>query len=266
MNKLFLKSNLSVTTRICLSGLLIALATILQKVIAINYIPVIPFLRISLGGPAVIIFASILLGPWCGLLVGAASDLLGYFIFDASGMGFFPQVTLIYALLGVVPYFIFSLFRLIKNKKAMAIIEGASLLAVLVGSSLFIILNDSMKLYGTTYELDLWVKIVVPVALFIMLTFVMIFTILFDKKLSKEENKLPLNGYQISLSLFVIELLVMVIFGTLMKGWAFGFATYPAILICQIITLFFNVPLNTVLISILMKATRNRFNNINKEI
>ena len=77
---------------------------------------------------------------------------------------------------------------------------------------------------------------------------------------------MPLNGYQISLSLFVIELLVMVIFGTLMKGWAFGFATYPAILICQIITLFFNLPLNTVLISILMKATRNRFNNINKEI
>ena len=266
MNKLFLKSNLSITTKICLSGLLIALATILQKVIAINYIPIVPFLRISLGGPAVIIFASILLGPWCGLLVGAASDLLGYFIFDASGMGFFPQVTFIYALLGVVPYFVFSLIKLIKNKKMMAIIEGSGLLAVLIATSLFVILNDSMKLYGTTYQFDLWVKIVIPVALAIMLAFVMVFTIIFDKKLSKDEKQLPLNGYQISFSLFIVEVLVMVLFGTLMKGWAFGFATYPAILICQIITLFFNVPLNTVLISILMKATRNRFNKNDKEI
>lgn len=265
MSKLFLKSNLSITAKICLAGLLIALTTILQKVIAINYIPVVPFLRISLGGPAVIIFSSILLGPWFGLLVGGASDILGYFTLDFSGMGFFPQVTAIYALLGFVPYFIFSFIRLIKNKKLMMIIEGAGLLAVFAVITIFVLMNDSMKLYGSTYEFGLLAKIIIPIALLVLLAFVMVFTIIFDKKLEKAETQIPLNAYQISFSLFIIELVVMVLFGTLMKGFAFGFETYPAILICQVITLFVNVPLNTVLVSLLMRVTRKRFiNNIDK--
>ena len=81
MNNTYLKNNLSIIQKITLSGLFIALITILQKVIAINYIAVVPFVRISFGGCALLIFASVFLGPWYGLLIGAASDILGYFIF-----------------------------------------------------------------------------------------------------------------------------------------------------------------------------------------
>ena len=59
-----IKSNLSQVQKITLAGILISLIIILQKVLAINYIPVVPFLRISLGGCALLIFASIFLGPW----------------------------------------------------------------------------------------------------------------------------------------------------------------------------------------------------------
>ena len=61
MEKGFLKANLTTVQKICFAGIFIAVVTILQKVLAINYIPVVPFLRISLGGPAVIIFSSIFL-------------------------------------------------------------------------------------------------------------------------------------------------------------------------------------------------------------
>ena len=97
-----LSNRLSLTSKICLAAIFIVLATICQKVVAINYIAVIPFLRISFGGPAIIIFSSILLGPWFGLLVGLGSDVLGYFIFDPKNNAFFPQITAIYALLGFV--------------------------------------------------------------------------------------------------------------------------------------------------------------------
>lgn len=264
-NGFFIKSNLNPIAKICLAGLFIALATILQKVIAINYIPVIPFLRISLGGPAVIIFASILLGPWYGLLVGAGSDILGYFLLDASGYGFFPQITAIYGLLGFVPYFVFCLVKMIKNKKLMFGIECGGLGVVLVLISLYFIINNSIKIFSKTYTIDLPQKIAIPSLLVVMTAVVLLTVVLFDKKMEKDEIKAPLNPYQISFALFIIEIVVMVLFGTLMKGIAFGFTTYPAILISQIVVLFVNVPLNTVLITLLTRITRKRFINLGKE-
>lgn len=257
MNKFFYKTNLSPITKLCLAGLFIALTTILQKVIAINYISAVPFLRISLGGPALIIFSSILLGPWYGLLVGAGSDILGYFALDFSGQAFFPQVTAIYAVLGFVSYFVFCLLRQIKNKKAMVIIEAVGLLATLVASSLYVGLSKSITLYSTTYTLETWQKILIPSILLVLFSALFIFIGVYYKK--NKDNNLFLNVLQLSFGLFVIEVVVMVLFGTFMKGCAFGFGTYPAIVICQIITLFFNVPLNTVLITILLRITKNRF-------
>ena len=75
-----IKYNLTIVQKICLAGIFIPLIAIFQKVFAINYIAVIPFVRISFGGPALIIFASVLLGPWFGLFVGAMSDIVGFFI------------------------------------------------------------------------------------------------------------------------------------------------------------------------------------------
>ena len=81
-----LGARLTAIQRICITGLFIAIVTILQKVLAVNYIPVVPFLRISLGGPALIIFSSIFLGPLYGLIIGAASDVIGYFLLDPKMM------------------------------------------------------------------------------------------------------------------------------------------------------------------------------------
>lgn len=254
-----IKNNLSPITKICLAGLFIALATILQKVVAINYVPALPFLRISIGGPAVIIFSSILLGPWYGLLVGAASDLLGYFALDFSGYAYFPQISAIYALLGFVPYFIFTIIKQVNSKKAMLIIESVILSLIFAGITVFIEFNDSMTMYSTTYTFETWQKIAIPIILFVLLGMIIAFTILFDKHLQKKEEKPLLNTYQLSISLFIIELVVMVLFGTLMKGWAFGFQTYFAILICQVIILFINVPLNIVLVTLLLRITKNKF-------
>ena len=111
----WIKTNLTVIQKICLSGLIMALVVILQKVVAINYLAFAPFVRISLGGPALIIFASVLLGPVYGLLIGAASDLLGYLVFDPRTYPPFLQITAIYALLGFVSYFVFSLVFSIKK-------------------------------------------------------------------------------------------------------------------------------------------------------
>ena len=249
---------LSVTQKICLAGLFIAIVTILQKIFAINYIPIIPFLRISLGGPAIIIFSSIFLGPIYGMAIGAASDVLGYFLFDPKSMSFFPQITAIYAVLGLVSYFIFWLFKNIKNVKLMLIIEGVSFAAILAGITVYLFLNANLQLYGNSYMLELWQKILIPSAMFVLLAGLFVTSILFERRYKKD--LLAMNPVAISFSCFVIEVLVMILFGTLMKGLAFGFKTYPMILICQLVVMAVNIPLNTWLIILLLRVT-NRYSN-----
>ena len=248
-----LGARLSTVQRICLSGLFIAIVTILQKVLAINYIPVVPFLRISLGGPALIIFASIFLGPIYGMMIGIASDVIGYFVFDPKTMGFFPQITAIYGVLGLLSFFIFWLLKLIKNKTVMLIVEGVTFVGLLTFVSLFLFLNDNLQLYSSTYNLLLWQKILIVSVLLVLLSVIFFFTIFFDKKF--KEDKLPLSPITVSFACFLIEAIVMVLFGTLMKCLAFGFQTYPMILVCQILVMFINVPLNTWLILLLCRIT-----------
>lgn len=250
------KAKLTTIQKICLAGLFIAVTTILQKVLAINYIPIIPFLRISLGGPAMIIFSSIFLGPVYGLAIGAISDVLGYFLLDPKMMGFLPQITAIYALLGFVSFFIFWLIKFIKNDKLMLIIEGSVFASLIVGVGLFIFLKPNLQLYGSTYTLVLWQKILIPSLMLVLFSALFASSILFNKHYKSE--KLPIGPIQISFSCFAIEILVMVLFGTLMKGWAFGFSTFPMIVICQLIVMFINIPLNAWLIILLLGIT-NRY-------
>lgn len=245
--------NLSVTNKICLAGIFIILAMICQKVVAINYISAIPFLRISFGGPAIIIFSSILLGPWYGLVVGFGSDVLGYFIFDPKNNAFFPQITAIYTLLGFAAYFIFKFSKILFSEKVMKI-GFPSFLAFALASVVSVIwIAPKLKLYGGTYVLAVWQKSVITGVLFALCVGLFVFVYLFDKK-----KKTDIDVYRTAFSLLIIEVLVMVLFGTLMKGLAFGFATYPVILLCQIIVLFVNVPLNTVIISFLSDILKRR--------
>ena len=254
-----IKTNLTIVSKISLAGLFMALVTILQKVVAINYLPLIPFVRISFGGTALIIFSSILLGPFFGLLVGVGSDLLGYFIFDPKTFGFFPQITAIYGLLGFCSYFVFSLIKLIRQYKTMKITLYYSFAILFLLVSIFIISHDEITLYKSTYNIELYQKILIPIILFILFAFLILFLILTDKAVKKKNLDLKMNSYQISFSLFILEMVIIVLFGSIMKASAFGFQTYLIILLSQIIVSFINIPLNTFLISYIMYFTRKYF-------
>lgn len=246
MKKIVFNDRMSLVQKITLSGLFIALTTILQKVIAINYVGALPFLRVTFGGCSLIIYSSIVLGPFWGLLIGASSDLLGYLIFDPKTGGLLPQITFIYALLGFASYFIYKLIKLIKNKKALLITEYSVYVLLFIGATLF------LELYP---DIQLWERISFPIIIFALLIILIICNIFISKHF-KKRNVENINVHTISFSCFVIELLIMIGFGSLMKGWAFGFSIYPIILICQILVAFVNIPLNTFLISYIMFFTR----------
>ena len=246
--------SLSLTKKICLSGLFIALVVIFNKVIALNYIPVIPFVRISFGSIALLIFASIVLGPFFGLVIGASADVLGYFVFDASSFGWFPQITLVYALLGFLPFFIFKFVLLIKNKTIMAIIEYSVMAVIFVLLTVFLFTHNEISLYGKTHTIEVYQRYLIPgiaLALFILIGVV---NFIIDKKTNSEDK---LNIYQLSFITFLTEILVNFAFGSLMKGWAFGWNMLLPIIISQGILLFFNIPYNSYLVYIIYKISKN---------
>ena len=231
--------------KIALAGIFIILIALFQKIFAVNYIPVLPFVRISFGGPALIIFSSILLGPWFGLLVGAASDIVGFYIFDPKMFGSAPffQITFIYALLGFASFFIYKFFQVVKNEKLLLTIEVVVFTLLLIGLTLFSALD---------YQVDLAIvyRILIPLGSLILLALTL-FTQLFVSRYFKK-REININVSSIGFACFVIEMTIMIAFGVLMKWWAFSGSTFIIILVSQIIVAFFNIPLNTFLVSYIM--------------
>ena len=250
-----IKSNLSLVQKICLAGIFIPLVAIFQKVFAINYISIIPFVRISFGGAALIIFSSILLGPWFGLFVGAMSDIVGFFIFDPKMFGAMPffQITAIYGLLGFSSYFVFKFVNIVKNKRLMMLIELGTMALITIGITLFICLTDSIRLYGVTYEFETLQRILIPIFAFILQALLFIVIYFIDRHFKKKDIKISV--YHVSFACFILEIFVMLIFGSIMKTWAFSSTTFLPIFITQLMVLFINVPLNTFLISYIINLT-----------
>lgn len=243
--KLF-KTNLTEIQKICLAGLFMALAVILQKVVAVNYIPALPFVRVSFCGPALIIFASILLGPIYGALVGIASDLLGYLIFDPRTYPPFLQITAIYFVLGFVSYFVFSLVRSINNRKLMLGIEVGTLAAIWIAAFLFLLLNANVELVF---------KIVMPIVSALLFIGLILFSVLFK---GKEESQL-MSPLHICFASFICDFFILLLFGSFMKACAFGFSLFVTIFLCQAIVMFVNVVLDTFFITTFQKFTKKYF-------
>ena len=241
--------DLTIVQKIALAGIFIVLVALFQKVFAVNYIPVLPFVRISFGGPALIIFASILLGPWFGMLVGAASDIIGFYMFDPKLMGSVPlfQITLLYALLGFGSYFIYKLVTLIKNEKVMLTIESCFFGLLLIGVSLFSVLykNDSFLL---------WQRILIPVVSLNLLALTIFVQLFLTKYFKKKE--MEVSPIHVGFASFIIEMTIMLCFGVAMKTWAFGSGMFLIILVSQVVVAFFNIPLNTFLVSYIMYLSK----------
>jgi len=241
----FLKTSLTPIQKICLSGLFMAITIILQKVVAINYLAFAPFVRLSLGGPALIIFASVLLGPIYGMLVGIGSDLFGYLIFDPRMYPPYLQITAIYALLGFVSYFVFSLIYSVKNTKALTIIEIVFVSLVWIAISLFMLLNNQITLFSSTYDLTVLSKaLVISISGIIFLS-----VVLLSNLIKPKDNSVYASPLHICFASFICDFFVLVLFGSVMKAWAFGFATFVAIIICQALVMSFNVFIDTFFIS-----------------
>lgn len=255
--------NFSLIQKIALSGLFIALACVFNKIFAINYISAVPFVRVSFGGIAVIIFASYLLGPLYGLLIGGLQDIVGYFVFDIKAYPWYPTITMTYVLLGFLTPIIIYFIKKIKNVNWCRIICYATLSMVLILTSLYIIICDKAIIFDNVYTIDLWIKIAFPILSFCLLAILIAVCEIIYHKQKKDLSNIEINIFQLMFSCFLIDLFIITLYGSLMKAIAFGMDLFLIILFCQALTMFFNVPFNVIVLNILLRVTKRYYRVIN---
>ena len=93
-----------------LSGLLTAMSIVFSRFLSVQ-IPLSGIGALRLGfGPLPVIVAGLVGGPAIGAAVGAAADLIGYFI-NPFGAAFVPHITVVSILTGAAPAVLLRLLR-----------------------------------------------------------------------------------------------------------------------------------------------------------
>ena len=96
-----MKSRYSDVQKISLSAFLLILATLATVIAKMSGIPFLRFCQITFA-PAVIMFASLSMGPLYGAIVGGGSDLLGFLLYPTGTLN--PFYTILAILWGVLPW------------------------------------------------------------------------------------------------------------------------------------------------------------------
>jgi ECF transporter S component (folate family) len=205
--------------RITLSGMLIALAIILERFLSI---PIGLTNRIAFGS-AIVIASSLMVGPFYGMIVGAATDIFGFMIFNATGLVFTPFVTVGYVVLGFLPYFLYRAFQnQFFQQYGMFLLQGL-LLFISVYAIYFAYANETFTFRNGPEELiveldQFWFRIIGPIVLLSVFAGFTYF-VQWLKRFSQSSSIGPMT---IALSVFIVEVLVTILWGGLWRSIYFG--------------------------------------------
>lgn len=236
-------------TKITLSAFMIALGIILTRFTPLQNIAIIPFIRVSLG-PILIIVASLLLGPIYGSLIGVLCDVLGYFMFDTSGLGYNPLFSITYILYGLLPGLLIYLLAFNKKIK-FPYIQSILFLVFLIFITIFFSTNNEMILYDKVYEITDILKNIMIIGSYLISLIYFTFYFLMYRYFKSDKDRVLLNNIStVSLITLVIAQLIV---GVIIKHFIFEvdilflyaaqiFATLIEVLIGNfIITISYNV-------------------------
>lgn len=238
---------ISQVQKITLSALLLALTIILTRMTPLQNMPLIPWVRVSLG-PALIIFASLLCGPLYGAIVGAGSDILGIVLFpNALGYGINPLFTLVYGLLGILPWLIYWLVKKIKRQQISLICLGSAMILLFVTLCIFMFVSP---IISANYSFELYHKFIILGAAFILLSATIVGLIFINKYFVKRYGE-NFSVYKIAFVCLISEVLLMLILNSFVKTITFE-VNYWIIFFAQAIVFFVDVPLNTFVVTLLL--------------
>ena len=229
------------------AGLFIAMSLVLKVVFEI-YIPLggIPALRINFASIPLML-SGMVLGPAVGFLSGAAADIVN-FMAKPSGP-FFPGFTLVSALSGFIPGFI---YKYIKKDINYNLINTIFISLLSVGFVSVFIHNGLLTFNnGIMYD----GKPLNPLYIIGFFTLVSIYLII-PIKITLSNSNLNINKVVFTVS--VTQLITSIILNTYFLSILYG-KGFMIFLPARILTNFFMIPLYSIIIASILNAVKGRF-------
>lgn len=182
--------------------MLLAVSVILGSITKMISIPHLSFISISFT-PAIVVFASLVLGPVYGAVVGGLSDLIPALIMPTGAYNFL--LTIVFVLLGIFPWLLEKLTKKIRNFFPFTYVVIFLLLCVLGAETYFFygtnILDQRLSYYSP------YVKIIILCLSVLMDGITIVGLILSDryyKKKKEQFQNLPKPGEIAFISFFLI--------------------------------------------------------------
>lgn len=252
--------------KMTLCAMLLVLDIVATHIIRTPSIGSLPFLRMSLG-PALVIYSSLLLGPFYGAIVGGVGDLLGIFIFSGIEGQINFLLTILYALLGILPYCLekfTSKYRDLFKKPYFFIITMMAMLVLL--TCLFYAIPSTKEYFASGFgDMASWIEplILVLTGLFdIGAFFGLFFANKFFEKNNEEFKDIP-SPYEMGFIALVCEIILMIALKPLAFYLFYNFLAnsiwpigYGALFSCMFVFGSLNVVINSVLVYWLLVFTK----------
>lgn len=252
-----MRIKLDLVQKISLAGILLALVVIFTRFLSLQNVPVIPFVRISLG-PALIIFSSMLLGPFFGGIIGGLSDILGIVLVpNALGYSINPWFTIVYTLLGIIPGLLVYLFEKINSEKVLKYSLIGFLSALFIFTTIFLLLNNDMTLMGKNYTFEVWHKVLIIVIAFLLVVGTIIGLHFIDRAFKKKdvEGKKLFPIYKVTVISIIDEFIVLLILNSIVKAYFFE-TDFLVVFFSQCVVFFINIVLDAFVITNLLNLMR----------
>lgn len=229
------------------AGLFIAMSLVLKVMFEI-YIPLggIPALRINFASIPLML-SGIILGPAAGFMSGAAADIINFIA--KPGGPFFPGFTLVSALSGFIPGFI---YKYLKKELNYNIINTIFISLLSVGFVSVFIFNGMLTFSnGIMYD----GKALNPAYIVGFFVLVAIY-LLIPIKVNSASNDFNMNKIVFTVS--VTQLITSILLSTYFLSVLYG-KGFMIFLPARILTNFFMIPLYSIIIAAILNAVRGRF-------
>ena len=120
----------------------------------------------------------------------------------------------------------------------------------------FLLFNDSITLYGATYQFNAWSKSLIIIVSFVFSALMGVAIYFTNRYFLKKDidNKLLASPYQVAIVALFTEVVLMLFLGSIVKTYFFG-VDFLFVFFAQAIVLFINIPLNTFVVSYLLQLS-----------
>lgn len=261
-----MSKTLSITQKITLTAMLLVLDIVATHILRTPMLGNLPFIRLSLG-PALVIYASLLLGPFYGAIVGGLGDLLGILVFSGIEGQINFLLTIVYALLGILPWCLEKLTRHFrKSLQKPYFIFGAMLVVLILLACLFYVIPSTKDYFSNGFgSIASWIEplILALTALFDIIAFFgLFFANRFFEKNKKEYENVP-SPYEMAVISFLCEISLMMCLKPLAFYLFYNFLSssvfpisYAVLFSCMFVFGGLNIVINTFIVYWLLIFTK----------